>query len=261
MHDMADVRIQMDEAQGKPPIREHAADRKISPRFAAIVVLASLVSLVFGALAARLWLQERTPELKDQVSRSYMDLAPASQLGGGWPLEHRAGWDRPSRTAFALTPDGKNLVFYGLNEAGKTQLFLHPLDGWVSIPIPGTEGAFYCWISADGRDIGFWADGKIKRVPIGGGAPTTICEETRTFWGASWSSGNQIVYACAGNLYKVRAGGGKQELFLAPDPQKGERAFRLPHFVPAGEILLFSTVTSIDRYDNPRIEALTLKSG
>ena len=48
--------------------------------------------------------------------------------------------------------------------------------------------------SPDSRSIGFFADGKLKRVGVDGGAPQTICDAPQS-GGASWSADGTIVFA------------------------------------------------------------------
>src|SRR5205814_2196777 len=76
--------------------------------------------------------------------------------------------DRPSRTAFVFTPDGKSLVFSGERE-GRQQLFLRPLSGETATPIPGTEGGESPFLSPNGASLGFWAEGRLRRLALSGG--------------------------------------------------------------------------------------------
>jgi len=78
----------------------------------------SLAGLLIGAVIGGLtvwWLglSSATP-YPASVAHVRIGVEPPKQLGGGWLFE----WSRPSRTAFALTPDGKTLVFWGLGEKG-----------------------------------------------------------------------------------------------------------------------------------------------
>ncbi|HKV80285.1 MAG TPA: protein kinase, partial [Candidatus Sulfotelmatobacter sp.] len=74
-----------------------------------------------------------------------------------------------------ISPDGKNIVFSGRAD-GKNRLFLRSLDKLTPQSIAGTdEGTFPFW-SPDSRSIAFFADGKLKRIDLAGGAPLTICD-------------------------------------------------------------------------------------
>ena len=44
----------------------------------------------------------------------------------------------------------------------------------------GTEGGTYPFFSPDGQWIGFFADGKMKKISVQGGAPVTLCPTPAT---------------------------------------------------------------------------------
>ena len=69
-----------------------------------------------------------------------------------------------------------------------------------------------------------------------------------------------IIFSQGSSLWRVPAGGGKAEVLIAPDSKKGEFACILPHELPGGEAVLFSTQISPSWWENPRIEVLSLKS-
>ena len=75
----------------------------------------------------------------------------------------------------AVSPDGRRIVYVGKNGTS-TQLYLRPLDEAEGEPIPGTEGAaMFPFFSPDGQSVGFFADGKLKRVSLNGGPLITVC--------------------------------------------------------------------------------------
>src|SRR5260370_7456591 len=104
------------------------------------------------------------------VTRAFIGVTAADQL-----TDRLVGGEgRPNRQALALSPDGRSLVFTGVH-GGVTQLYMHPLDRLDSVAIAGTEGAASPFFSPDGRWLGFWANGEIKKVPAGGGPPVPVC--------------------------------------------------------------------------------------
>jgi serine/threonine protein kinase/Tol biopolymer transport system component len=254
-HDIGDARIMMEMASQEPSAADSTAVSKALKRMRWIAATASTVTLLVLTVAGILWFSQRQLKIKDRITRCQIDVAPARQLGGGGIL------NRPARTAFALTPDGNSLVFYGLNNEGKTQIFVRSMNRWNPTPIEGTEGALYPFLSPDGSWVAFFADGKIKQVSLSGGHPADICDEPQISFGASWGSGGLIVYALDEALWQVRESGGKSTLLLADNPEKGEYGFRLPHFLPGGEVILFSVRMSPDRWENTHIEAFSLKTG
>src|SRR5262249_40858424 len=76
----------------------------------------------------------------------------------------------------ALSPDGKLLVYAAAVDGGRTSLYLRPLDELTAHPIPATEGASTPFFSPDGRWLGFYANGLLKKMSVAGGVPLTICE-------------------------------------------------------------------------------------
>jgi Tol biopolymer transport system component len=75
--------------------------------------------------------------------------------------------------SFKLSPDGQQMVFVASGD-GQARLWLRRLDATAAQALAGTEGASYPFWSPDSRSVGFFADGKLKRLDIGGGSPQTL---------------------------------------------------------------------------------------
>jgi eukaryotic-like serine/threonine-protein kinase len=183
------------------------------------------------------------------VTRAFIGVTPADQL-----LDRLGAPDgRPNRQALALFPDGRSLVFTGVH-AGVPQLYVRALDRLDSAPIAGTEGGASPFVSPDGRWIGFWANGELKKVPAGGGPPVTLCR-TGVPYGATWGSDDHIVFARAvGGLWQVSAAGGAPEALTKTDAAKGEVSHRLPHALPDGDGILFTVArTRFPKWDETQI--------
>ena len=81
-----------------------------------------------------------------------------------------SGAERPQ---LAISPDGRWLVFVASD--GRTpRLFKRSLEQFDATPISGTEGGFHPFFSPDGRWVGFFADGKLKKIPLAGGPPQIL---------------------------------------------------------------------------------------
>jgi len=141
-------------------------------------------------------------------------------------------------SSVALAPDGKLLAFTGRSQ-GKTLLYLRPLDRFEAQPLSGTEGATNPFFSPDGRWIGFFADEKLKKVSIDGGAPVTIAD-TLNPRGEAWGADDTIFVTSSNNsgISRVPARGGKLEPFTTL--VEGELSHRWPRFLPDGKTVLFS---------------------
>jgi eukaryotic-like serine/threonine-protein kinase len=137
----------------------------------------------------------------------------------------------------AISPDGRNLVFVGLWE-GRHMLLLRPIDSVSAQPLSGTEhGKFPFW-SSDGKSLGFFADGNLKRLDLAGGPPTTLAPAPNGR-GGSWA-GNVIVYAPSiyDVIYRVSATGGTPTSVTKLD-RSLHTTHRWPFFLPDGAHFLY----------------------
>jgi len=105
--------------------------------------------------------------------------------------------------------------------------------------LPGTQGGRRPFWSPDGRSLGFFGDGKVKRIAVAGGPPQVICDVGGPFGGGAWNRHDVIVFSGAdtGPLYRVDAHGGKPQ----PVTKLGarEEAHRWPQFLPDDEHFIF----------------------
>ena len=133
---------------------------------------------------------------------------------------------------FAVSPDGNSIAFIGFSKTGST-LWVRPLDRDEPRLIPSSEGALSPFWSADGKSLGFFADGKLKRVPVAGGPAEVICAAEGPSPGGTWNKAGVILFAAAayGPIYRVPAAGGKPEPVTRLEPF--EEAHRWPAFLPA----------------------------
>jgi serine/threonine-protein kinase len=121
------------------------------------------------------------------------------------------------------------------------QLYVRQLDTFQSRPVPGAEGAAFPFFSPDGQWVGFFADEKLKKVSISGGAPSTLCDAGLfgAARGASWGANDTIVFSQAGSgMFMVPATGGTPEKLNIVDAVP--RGFANPHYLPGGEAFLFT---------------------
>ncbi len=165
----------------------------------------------------------------------------------------------------AISPDGRWLVFVGTS-GERERLYLRSIDSLETRPLSGTEGAITPFWSPDSRHIGFFADGKIKKIAVGGGPPQIICSAGIESL-PSWGSAGEILFIQfgekAGGLWVVSASGGEPRRLLAANPSRGEIAHLWPHFLPDGKRFLFMTMNpGYDRAGRPlRLGSLGSPSG
>jgi Tol biopolymer transport system component len=144
----------------------------------------------------------------------------------------------PINTAVALSPDGKKLVMAAVGDGGKQQLYLRSLDALTVQPIQGTDEATYPFWSPDGAYIGFFTQGKLKKITLSSGAIQTICDAIDGR-GAAWSKEGTIVFAPAGDsgLFSVPDSGGSPMQVTSPD--RPGVSHRHPQFLPDGRHVLY----------------------
>ena len=99
----------------------------------------------------------------------------------------------------AISGDGRFVVYSAIEEnpgpQAKPRLFLRRMDQSEAKPIAGTEGGINPFLSPDNRWVGFWVGrGKLKKVSIEGGVPSTLCDLSARFYGANWGRDNSIVF-------------------------------------------------------------------
>ena len=119
---------------------------------------------------------------------------------------------------------------------------MRPLDQVKAQPLVGTEGAAYPFWAPDGRAIGFFADGKLKRIDLTGGAVQVLADASLGR-GGTWSPDGVIVFTptAADPLMRVAATGGT----AAPVTRltAGQGSHRFPQFLPDGRRFLFLMAT------------------
>ncbi len=119
----------------------------------------------------------------------------------------------PVSDFLAISPDGRKLAFVVM-QAGRRSLWVQPLSSLDAKPLAGTEGAESPFWSADSRFLGFFAEGKVKKVEATGGPAQTICDSPGRLVSATWGRDGVILISTwgeSGGTYRVLASGGKPE--------------------------------------------------
>ncbi len=143
----------------------------------------------------------------------------------------------------SISPDGQTLAFVANDSTGQATLWVRPLGDFEARELPGTKNATLPFWSPDGKQIGFFADGKLKRTRAAGGQPEPICDAS-SGRGASWNRNDVIVFSPSPTspLYQVRARGGSPEAVTAVDSTQAETAHRWPCFLPDGEHFTYAAL-------------------
>jgi eukaryotic-like serine/threonine-protein kinase len=250
LRDMGDARIEIAEALSAPanaaPV---AATNSIRARWRGALLWGVAFLLLATVTSILIWNRKSSSPINSvPVSRIAITLPPSQPLAG---LE--------IGSALALSPDGTRLV-YAARQGGGQQLYLRPLGGLEAQPIPGTEGAAEPFFSPDGQWLGFFADGKLKKISVTGGEALSLADAVDPR-GASWGSQGMIVFVPrrASTLQKMSDAGGP------PEPLtrfvKEEDSHRWPEFLPSGEAVLFAALYGGGNWNDAQISAQRVGTG
>jgi len=197
----------------------------------ALVAVLGLVSVTAVSFGAFTYFHRTSPDA--QATRFF--LSPPE----GWtlPLQTAQGGALAAVGPLAVSPDGHRVAFVARNASGNNMIWTRSLDTLAAQALPGTEGARSPFWSPDSRSLGFFAQGKLRKVDVSGGPPVALCDAAPGISGA-WGDG-VIVFSGAGGtpLQQVSAAGG------TPSPVtklgEGEAGHARPSFLPDGRHFVY----------------------
>lgn len=162
-------------------------------------------------------------------------------------------------TALAFSPDGTRLAITVRDVDGKVRLAIRQLDQSRFVPLAGSENATSPFFSPNSQWIAFFAEGKLKKIPVQGGAPVPLCDAA-PFASGSWGDDGNIIAALdvRGSLSRVPSAGGTPALVTELDRQKGDVSHMYPQVLPGSQAVLFSTNNGGS--DDNDIDVLTFKT-
>src|SRR5262245_13801410 len=172
--DIGDVWIELDE-----PAREPQVERRVTrgPR-AHGERLAWILTTILAVIASGLVLWVVMQPSPARLPEMRLDIATP-------PTTDPA--------SLALSPDGKRIVFVADSER-RPALWLRELDSVSARALAATEGAQLPFWSPDSRSLGFFADGKVKRIDIDTGSVRTVANASDPR-GGTWSNDGTILFA------------------------------------------------------------------
>jgi eukaryotic-like serine/threonine-protein kinase len=198
---------------------------------------AGTAAAVLAAMVLALWPRPAGPA--EEVTRFSVLPAP----GTNFPPASNA---TVSAAQLALSPDGRALVFVAVQRNDRPVLWLRSMDDTEPRPIAGSDGASYPFWSPDNKWIGFFADGKIKKVLAAGGPAQVISASENNLSGATWGPQDIILLGNPiGPIKKVSASGGPIEDVTALQPDRKEVNHRWPQFLPDGRHFLYVVRASL----------------
>jgi hypothetical protein len=185
LRDIGEARITLDRALANPDGSATAATG-VAPATATSRARTLVPWLLFAATAVALAVvlvprPSSTPRTPTSVTRLTTSIGVPGSLAidGAGP-------------AAVLSPDGRTIVIR-VRRDNTTRLYARRLDQPAPVELAGTENAANPFFSADGSQIGFFASGGLKTIPIAGGAITTLID-AGTGRGAAWDANGDILF-------------------------------------------------------------------
>jgi eukaryotic-like serine/threonine-protein kinase len=167
-------------------------------------------------------------------------LRPAPPAPGSMRFDIEAPKGLVSLGSPRISPSGKFIAFQGRDTTGAVMLWVRPLNALAAYPLPGTENTGRPFWSADSRSIGFFAGGKLKRVPVTGGPPVSLCD-FGTGSDGSWGAAGSILFdgRAGDSIQVVPEGGGTPQGLVRIDRSRNETSNGWPHFLPDGKHFVY----------------------
>jgi len=219
------VRIELDDSlPGDGGNRVATTERR--PRVAwgyavaAVFAIGAAGAIGFQAAASR-------PVTEIQVVKSTIALPSTHQV----PLP---------TDAFAISPDGRRLVFVNPDAAGRSVLWMRALGSLDPQPLTGTEGASGPFWSPDSRHLAFVSDEKLKRLDVSTGSVTAVTDDAAGSTG-DWNRDGTILFASrsgARQIHRVSSDGG-QSIAATQTIAGDDSTYYYPYFLPDGRHFLY----------------------
>ena len=168
LHDIADARIEIEDAlsaKEHPPTTDR---RRPTP---AVIMAAAAVLLGLGVLVGALFTRSRPAVPSNGLQTVHYTIPVAGMPGDEVP---------------EISRDGRWIAFVASKSDGSPAIWVRALNEDQPRELPGTSGASLPFWSPDGRSLGFFADGALKRIELAGGPPRRLQRAEDTFGGA-WS--------------------------------------------------------------------------
>lgn len=235
--DLAVARFLLSDISTSSPIAVTGSSGR-SRRLTTAAALLGGVAIGAAGAAAVAWMQLREPRL-DAETPVRFSIAPT-----GPQALAMYGGDRN----IDISPDGLLIAYRGADpsDISQTRLFVRSLANLDTRPLTEVGDVHGPFFSPDGAWIGFFSSGELKKVPVGGGVPTTICRIKGTPRGASWGSDDTIVFAAGEHLglMSVSAAGGDPQVLV-----EGSRdgIATQPSILPGSATVVFTLVSTPER--------------
>jgi serine/threonine-protein kinase len=232
LRDAGDARLLIDDAiegRGDPgpgtssaAVAAPGAQPATTPTRGRAVVLSLAAVVLAIAAAAGGWFAR--PSSTPSLVRLSIALAPGEQV----------------TSPAAISPDGQTIAYAAGKTSNTSQLYLRSLNDFTPRVVANSGGAMYPFFSPDGRSVGFFAAGRLRRSSTAGGGTMDVAHAP-TPWGGAWCADGTIVYSpsLGGGLWRVKAEGGTPTQLTKPDGGSGGYGHVLPQRLEGSDDVLF----------------------
>jgi Tol biopolymer transport system component len=225
---IGDARIFLDPALAPSPAAGPAALQAAVavPRWRAKWIAAAAALVLAGAAVPMTWTYFRA-------------TAPPASL-----MQFEMSFPGVTGNVASLAPDGRAFAFIGLSPDGRRVLYVRPITAAAPPQaLAGTEnvGAFL-W-SADGQQLAFMSDGKLRKVNASGGSVQALTDVAGQYRGGAWNGGVILLARTADNVIaRMADSGGPLTPVTKLDAARKEVLHAIPAFLPDGNRFLYAAV-------------------
>jgi Tol biopolymer transport system component len=252
MQSAGDIRIEIVEALSAPATAVAATSAPAAKAWRERVTQLGAATMTLIAITLAIILVLRAPKPAQPQQAVHL----IAEVGADASLYSTFG------PAAILSPDGTRLALVAAGSDQKRRIYIRLLDQLQAAALSGTENARDPFFSPDGQWIGFFADGKLKKISVQGGAAVTLCD-ARIDFGGSWGDDGTIVFTpdVRVPLAKVFSAGGTPQPLTTLDKQAGELTQRWPQVLPGGRAVLFTSSANGAYYEDAEIAVYSIASG
>jgi serine/threonine protein kinase len=147
-----------------------------------------------------------------------------------------------------VSPDGNWIALTLSDSLNPPRILLRSLETGTHFFADNTDGAGFPFWSPDSRFLGFFQQGRMRKLHIESGTVQLITAEVENLSrGASWSPDGKILYAPGANdaLRLVNAAGGQARVVTVVDSTMVDGSHRWPQFLPDGRRFVFTQWSNV----------------